>query len=192
MSFFGGVFQAIDEQERLTRLAQELGTAKIKGDTKCLRCGYCCHQRTCIPTPGEAIAIAAFLNMTVMDMVNEFYAIDRGNSGPLYIKPVGMNTMDLAGEMIPDERTYNEGACVFLLDGNTCRIYDARPECARLTKCWDDHSNNGYDPRKAWADTWRDKPDLNDLWLLIHNLSEYVELERSDENAESSDNAGAP
>lgn len=151
MGWMSGIFAMGDEERRLTELEKTLGSARLKGEKKCLMCGFCCHKRTCIPTPDELEIIAKFLKMDIKDCINKYYAIDQQGPGDYYLKPVGENIKDLAGKFIPSERTFNEGQCIFLGKGNKCQIHEVKPKAAKNFCCWKpaDETN---DSTKDWKD----------------------------------------
>ncbi len=122
----------------LTQLEKELGSARIKGETYCLQCGFCCHRRTCIPTPQEIFVIADYLKMTPKDMINKYFMIDthRDSSGVYYLRPLGVNVTKYAGKIVPDLETYTEGKCIFLTEENNCAIHPVKPKAAKEVECW--------------------------------------------------------
>lgn len=148
-----GIFKQFEEQDRLNRLEKRLKSAKILNKTKCIRCGFCCHRKTCIPTPAELKKIAKFLKMTTKELISKYYAIDRKwTDNTYYLKPVGIKIKDLVGKYIPSERTYDEGKCIFLEKKGkkfSCKIYPVRPKTARITKCWTEKTTK-YNPIKSW------------------------------------------
>lgn len=130
----------VEEIERLKILEQQLGSARLKGKKECIRCGFCCNKRTCVPSPKELYKIAEFLRLSAKDCINKYFAIAE-TVGVYFVKPLGENIKDLGGKYIPDRRTYNEGACIFLEKNNgvySCKIYSVRPTSARIGNCWDD------------------------------------------------------
>jgi len=128
------------EASRLDELEQKLKSARVRGENKCVKCGFCCHKRTCIPTPDELKKIAEFLNLTPKELISKFFAIDcQSFSDDYYVKPVGINIKDLVGKFIPSDRTFNEGKCIFLGKDNNCKIYPVRPKSAKLQKCWEEN-----------------------------------------------------
>jgi len=132
-----GIFMVFDEINRLEELKKEFKTAEDLNVKHCVKCGYCCHWRTCIPTPEELKQIAEFLKLTVIDTIKKYFCIDQQNcSNVYYVKPAGTNQLDLLGKYIPTDRTWDEGKCIFLDDNNLCKIYPVRPETARNKKCW--------------------------------------------------------
>ena len=148
-----GFSKLIKESHRLEELEKELKSAHLRGEKKCIKCGFCCHKRTCIPTPNELKKIAEFLKLTPKELINKFYAIDiESYGGDYYVKPVGENTKDLAGKFIPTERTWNEGKCIFLDEKNHCKIYPVRPISAKLQKCWENETVKDESPTKFWKD----------------------------------------
>jgi Fe-S-cluster containining protein len=143
-----GFMKAFEEKERLKRLEIELGSARIKKLDYCIKCGFCCSKRTCIPTPDELVEIAKFLKVTPEILISTKFVVDRIVDIPYFVRPVASNIIDLAGKFIPSERTWNEGTCVFLKKSE-CEIYDARPESAKVQICWDIKPTT-YNPRKFW------------------------------------------
>jgi Fe-S-cluster containining protein len=145
-----GIFAEIEEQSRLENLEKKLQSARIKNVDYCIQCGFCCHRRTCVPTPDELIKVAEYMKLDVKDLINKYYAIDRHTGSNTYIaKPVGENIKDLAGQFIPSERTFNEGKCIFLDENNNCKIYSVRPESAKKAGCWI-KNKIVYNPIKFW------------------------------------------
>lgn len=146
-----GLLQKYKEDSRLEELEKKMKSAKIQGKRKCIRCGYCCCKRTCIPTPDELREIAKFLKMNVKEMIKKFFAID-GTSEGYFVKPLGENILDLGGEYIPINRTYNEGECVFL-EGKkikSCKIYPVRPDSARTQFCWKEGVKDNDNLMSKW------------------------------------------
>ena len=95
-----GYFQQMIEMERLQKLADKMQPAFKQGKTECIQCGWCCHKRTCIYTPEEIKELATYLNLDPITLINTKFAIDR-NNGVYYPKPLGLNSLDLAGKFIP-------------------------------------------------------------------------------------------
>jgi len=127
--------------DKLESLRKRLKPASLRGVDHCVKCGFCCHCRSCIPTLSELKKVAKFLKLTPNELIHKYYAIDKQPFGNIYfLKPVGVNIKDLAGKFIPARRTYNEGKCIFLGKGNLCKIYPVRPKMARITKCWKENS----------------------------------------------------
>ena len=55
-------------------------------------------------------------------------------------------------KLIPDELTYDEGRCVFLLEGNACRIHAVKPKTASEFKCWTPEEDHTKEVLKTWND----------------------------------------
>ena len=148
------------EGDRLEKLENELKSARILNKKKCVCCGFCCNKRTCIPTPNELKEIAKFLKLTSTKLINKYFAIDKqGYGSDYYVKPLGINIKDLAGQFIPDERTYNEGQCIFLeKDKNRfkCKIYLVRPNSAKLQECWNS-SEKSHSELSGWKENKLEK-----------------------------------
>lgn len=135
--FLSGMMQRMEEDRRLEELREKFKTAESEGKKHCLRCGFCCYARTCIPTPAELKKIAKFLKLTPTELIKKYYVVDRIDfDDSYYVKPAGENIKDLVGKFIPAERTFNEGKCVFLDKNNLCKIYSVRPQSAKDANCW--------------------------------------------------------
>jgi Fe-S-cluster containining protein len=148
-----GILRQFEESDRLTRLRAIFKTAKDLGKKECVKCGYCCNQRSCIPTPKELIKIAEFLKLSPQDCINTYFAVDKKNGDSnLYVKPIGVNQMDLKGKFIPSERTFNEGKCIFLDENNLCKIHSVKPQAARQLECWNTNKEF-FDSVKEWKKT---------------------------------------
>lgn len=147
-----GLFKQYETRIKLELLEKKLKSARILGKKKCVQCGFCCHQRTCIPTPAELKKIAKFFKLSVKELINKYYAIDRKwTDNTYYVKPVGTKIKDLAGKFIPSDRTFDEGRCIFLEKKGkkfSCKIYPVRPKQAKGMKCWKEEIL--YDPVKSW------------------------------------------
>lgn len=145
-----GILAHMDETERLEKLEIKLGSARLKKVKHCLKCGFCCNRRPCIPTPDELIEIANFLKLDVKTCINKYFAIDIDVKENIYfLKPVGINTKDLAGKFIPSDRTYNEGDCIFLDKNRECKIHKVRPKSAKECNCWEEKETK-YNPTIFW------------------------------------------
>ena len=150
MDFLSGIFQQQMEGERLTELKKKLKPASLRGKKSCVKCGFCCHMRTCVPTPNELKRIAKYLNLTPEKLIKKYYAIDRNSdSSDYFVKPLGINIKDLAGKFIPSDRTFNEGKCVFLDKDSLCKIYSVRPQHAKKAQCWKSGESE-YNVFKFW------------------------------------------
>lgn len=139
----------VAEARHLRMLRERLRPAGLRGEQRCVRCGYCCHARACRPTPEELRVIAEFFGLSGRDLILQHFVIDCiSEGGPHFVRPAGANTRDLVGRLLPADRTYNEGACIFLSEDSECTIYAIRPREARAFLCWDADSN--FDPVPFW------------------------------------------
>jgi len=156
MSFFSGFMRQTEEALNMQKLERKLQSARLVGADHCLKCGFCCHRRSCIPSPDEIPMIALFLKMSVDELLAKHYAVDRlGWRQPYHVKPVGENTKEFAGSFIPSHRTFDEGKCIFLRKSRNglfrCEIYPVRPASARAAECW-----NEQDKRPTVDDTMKE------------------------------------
>ena len=155
------------EAIRMNELKENFKTAYDLKVNYCLKCGFCCNKRTCIPIYKEFIEICNFLNLSIKKTIRKYFCIDKFNySDILFIKPAGINQLDLLGEFIPITRTFDEGKCIFLLENNLCKIYEVRPKSAKISKCWENNIDN-KDYIKIIKKSWS-----NDKLKEIYKMSE--------------------
>ena len=145
------------------------------GKKECIRCGYCCLQRPCIPTPTEFEVIAKFLGLTLSDTLKKFFVIDALESGGTkFVFPAKDTQLDITGQYVPWRRTYDEGYCIFYdKKEHKCKIWPVRPETARVQNCWDKRSDEEIDKTieqtlKAWENF-----DFSKLGIDIEDLEDY-------------------
>jgi len=153
MSFMEGFIKQEMEESRLDILEKKRKSAKIQGLTYCVKCGFCCMRRSCIPSPMEVGSIAKFLKLKPLECIRKYFAIDRKQFGrDYYVKPIGVNQKDLVGKFIPSDRTFNEGACIFLTKDKLCSIYEVRPDTAKECECWNEDKKDGSNISEKWKD----------------------------------------
>jgi Fe-S-cluster containining protein len=135
-----GLIMALQEQQRLRLLREEFITAEDLNKNHCVNCGFCCHKRSCIPTPDELVKIAEHLKLSPKECIEKYFCIDFNMEyGKVYyVKPTGINTKHKVGKLLSCRETYNEGKCIFLTDKNKCLIHDVKPQQAKDHKCWED------------------------------------------------------
>lgn len=85
----------------------------------CRRCGGCCRPRGYVRLrTGEADAIAAYLGMTVHEFTEQYTRLTDDRSGLSLIEAA-------------------DGACVFLLETQACRIQEMKPaQCREFPLRW--------------------------------------------------------
>jgi Fe-S-cluster containining protein len=136
MFFMEGLWKQEAESRRLQELRKQFTTAEDVGANECQKCGYCCHKRTCIPTPDELKKIAEFLGLSVIDAIKQYFCVDTQRYDYYWVKPLGANRLDRGGQLLDADETFDEGKCVFLTDDNLCRIHDVKPASAKAQRCW--------------------------------------------------------
>ena len=141
-----GMLMSFSNMEFLNKEKQEHGTAARLGRTECQQCGFCCLRRPCIPTPDELEVIAKYLGLSVRDTLKTKMVVDINEKNIYYPVWANESQQDMVGNLLPYNRTYDRGYCIFF-DRTThnCLIYEVRPEAARITQCW---ANNAlkFDP----------------------------------------------
>ena len=152
MSFFEGIMLRTRYIEWASQLEKVLQPASLQGKTECVRCGFCCARRPCIPTPDELKVIAEFLGMELKEAVKKYFVGDvLGGKSIEYVFPAKHSQEDVVGEFLPARRTYDEGYCILYdEEGRGCTIQSVKPRSARDAKCWED-----TDTLTPALETWR-------------------------------------
>lgn len=147
--------------------SRERPCAKELKKKKCVKCGYCCAIKPCIPTPDELKKIAKFLNLPVIEAVKTFFVCDSNESGGdnKYILPAKKSQTDILATFVDAARQCDTSYCIFF-DEKTrdCKIYPIRPLTAKQLKCWIE--NEDQDTRLESAIlSWQDE-DLTKWGIL--------------------------
>ncbi len=146
-----GILMHFDNQVFLSEERAKHGTADLVGKTDCLRCGFCCLRMPCIATPDELKTIAEYLGLSVSDTIKSKMVVDVGKGDTYYPKWARECQLDIVGTLLPYNRTYDRGYCIFFdRTTNNCQIYDVRPEAARISRCWT-NSNHKLEPEACWS-----------------------------------------
>lgn len=157
-----------EEDKRREDLKKNFKTAEDLSKKECIKCGLCCYMRSCIPTPTELKKIAEFLGLTVKKTIKKYFCVDRENLSTIYyVKPAGINQLDLLGTFIPADRSFNEGKCIFLDENNLCKIYTVRPLTSIEKRCWEEYE--GISMKRVREEWKKDK--------LENYYDEYEEFE---------------
>lgn len=163
------MFNQLIEEERLAEEKKEKGfnTAKDLGKKECIKCGWCCTRKVCVPTPNELRKIAEFLKLTPKECINKYFAIDmksfrskdmkRFRSKTYFVRPIGIKQKDLVGKFIPSDRTFDEGKCIFLDENKICKIHSVRPYDAKSAECWVKFEGDGDESKKTWKEDQLEK-----------------------------------
>ncbi|OPZ25813.1 MAG: Flagellin N-methylase [Lentisphaerae bacterium ADurb.BinA184] len=110
---------------------------------RCTRCGACCRWDGYVRVSDEEIArIAALLDLTPEAVRRDYTRL----------------THDRAGLSLTEKP---DGSCVFLADGNVCRIQDAKPrQCKLFPNFW---NFSGFRRWCRCLDTWEQAgPEANE------------------------------
>jgi len=165
---FMGMFARVEYDTWLDRLIQERKPAHTRGLTECVRCGFCCARKTCVPTPDELPAIAEFLGIDVSTLVKK-YMVGDYNHGHNFLRWANTAQGDVLGEFLDDARTFDKGDCLLFSAGQGCIINDVAPAEAQAHACWlDDRPDEEvYKSIEAWDDGDMEKfgvEDNSDYW----------------------------
>ena len=143
--------QMLEEGNRICALEAKLKPAYSRNVKHCVRCGFCCHKRSCVLTPDEVDKVAKHLMLPVKSLIQKLFIIDI-EEDIYFLRPVGKNIKDLRGKYVPSNRTYDEGPCVFLKDIGCgeydCELQAVKPRQARSFKCW--AMNRIFNPIPLW------------------------------------------
>lgn len=123
-----------------------------KNASKCLRCGFCCAARPCIPTPTELQDIAKFLKLSLKKMVKKYFVGDRlGGTSENIIFPAKRTQTDITGTFINANRTYDKGYCIFFDESKkVCLINSVKPAHGKSSYCWKDDEMTTESILKKW------------------------------------------
>lgn len=136
-----GTLLKIEKTLQLVDFCDLLQPASSKGLNHCVKCGFCCIRKTCVPSPNELIKIADFLQITVKELLHSYYTIDITTKatemeGIFYPRPINQSQLDLVGKFLFAERSFDVDKCIFQGKNNKCKIYPIRPNQAKITICW--------------------------------------------------------
>ena len=145
-----GVLMSSDNQQWLNAERVKHGTADVLEKTECQRCGWCCLRMPCIATPDELVYIARYLELSVRELIKTKMVIDL-SLGRVYPKWAKESQLDMAGKMLPYNRTYDRGYCI-MFDRKThdCLIQKVKPHTAVICRCWD-WTTDDNDPVSEWS-----------------------------------------
>jgi len=186
MSF--GFLRKLDHHFEVETLAKELQPAFKKGLEYCIKCGWCCVRRACVPSVEDMVKIALFLEITVKELISKYYIIDTltvDNVGKVYFpRHANQKQTDLVGQFLSDERSFDLDKCIFQDDDYKCKIYSAKTKQAMSMECW----NQGEDAVKE-IDKRSEKmfAEWKSSNLLIDNGFDGAKMEEEEENRWSSD-----
>lgn len=137
----------------LKNLEIALQPAYLRGESECVKCGYCCTRRTCVPFPEEMPRIAEFLDLTVEAMIKKYFVVDSKDNKTYFLRPIMKGQEEFAGSLIPASRTYDLAPCVFLDAENNCKIQPVKPRQATASgdKCMFVCEETSVDSEKKWT-----------------------------------------
>jgi len=136
-----------------------LGSAAALGKLGCQRCGACCWKRPGRLSREDLERVAAHLGVSCRDVVRQSCVVDEIN-GVLSVLFVRWHQMNLAGGVLPARERLSLASSCTWLEGNHCRIYEARPAECRRAMCW-------IPNHELRQELWR----VDDLLALGFNLN---------------------
>jgi Fe-S-cluster containining protein len=167
------ILQAFQDRERYARWLdaeqQKRNPAGEQGKTECVRCGFCCAVRTCVPLPSELDSIAEHLKVGVKEMIATYMVGDQID-GHYFLRWANTEQTDVLGKFLSARRTYDQGVCILYDEPEcVCRIYPVCPVDAKRQRCWEDDGSDRYDTIKQWQDGDLERlcPDMvteDDYW----------------------------
>ncbi|MFA7187680.1 MAG: YkgJ family cysteine cluster protein [Dehalococcoides mccartyi] len=133
---------------------------------KCQCCGYCCMCYPCMPRPDEIPPVAKYLAISLKELIDRYMVADTADCQTFFLRWAKEGQEDITGARIPPRRTYDKGYCIFFdKEKKCCRIHPARPDEAKIIKCWDDRQSRD---KKLWGmsawtqdDIYRFLPDFS-------------------------------
>jgi len=149
MNMLWGFMQQDRYVEAVRRERELRRPASMRGEDHCIRCGWCCFGRTCVPTPEEVEQIAAHLGMTVREMVEKYMVADSW-CGHYFLRWANTAQTDILGSYLTADRSFDLGDCILFDKEKGCLIYDVLPEDARRAGCLSNHSGDGRTATKSW------------------------------------------
>jgi len=146
------IFDTLDYEERVDKLAKRRGRAKELGLTECTGCGACCARMPCVPTPAEVYLIAEFLRMRVEDCVRKYFVVYWLPKRPPYLLQAKTSWLSCVGNLVERSLTFEDGYCIFYDEDNrTCKIDSVKPRVGREYKCWNTEQLSFIDQTyKSW------------------------------------------
>ena len=152
MSFIPSMLESFQLQDKYSRWLDSIrgNRAVDLGKKECLRCGFCCATRPCIPTPTELLKIAEFLKIPLVGCVKKYFVVDRiGGTSAYIIFPANSAQTDITGTFVSWRRTYDTGYCIFFDEEvKECKIHSVRPKLAKISFCWINNDDE-YDTVRA-------------------------------------------
>ncbi|XUX01484.1 MAG: YkgJ family cysteine cluster protein [Dehalogenimonas sp.] len=149
----------------LAQAARVYPSAQRLGVKTCLKCGLCC-LRFCTPRPEELAPIAAYLKLSVDELISKYMVIDTADCKTFFLRWAKHGQENITGRRIHPLRTYDRGPCIFFdTQKHTCLIHSVRPVEARHVKCWvyNNGTDQGFWGIKSWTsdDIYKYVPDFD-------------------------------
>lgn len=138
-NFYEAQFLAESFRYQLSVLENDLNSARKQGKTECCRSGLCCWRRPGQLLPGDEIAMAQHLNITVEQLFEEYLVVDVIHGVTCLLpKRKGQE----GGRMLGWRDTYKiDTPCVFLdtENNNACKVHEVKPAACKGYQCWVDN-----------------------------------------------------
>jgi len=151
-----GIILSIDNVSFLLFERERHQSADKHGKRTCQQCGFCCLRKPCIPTPDEVKVIADYLRVSVSELITTKMVADvRGNHdrNEHYLIWAQETQADLLGKLLPYNRTYDRGYCIFFdRITHNCLIHPVRPVTAKMSKCWAKNKRGiTFNEKETWS-----------------------------------------
>ena len=166
-------YQGWVDRQRLLRVP-----AADQEKTECVKCGFCCARRTCVPQPDELDAIAKFLECTVEELVDGYLVGDRYD-GASFMRFANKKQRDITGEFLPPHRSFDRDECILFQEGEGCLIYPVQPSEPVHFECWTNGGKGSVNGSAGWKE--------GDLERLGPNMKEHQPRNFWDEDEEDED-----
>ncbi len=115
--------------------------ADFQGRQGCVRCGFCCMRKACIPTPEELVTIAGYFQMQDKQFFNVYMVVDI-HQDIRHPRFANTKQYDVTGMLLEPLRTYDQGQCLmYSEEQRECTIYAVQPKHAKVYQCWTDRTN---------------------------------------------------
>jgi len=151
MSWMMGWIWESEYIDWVKREKKERRPASVRGIEECVKCGWCCCLRTCVPRSEELERIAGFLRMSVAEMIRKYMVGDK-MQGHTFLRFANTAQASITGKFLSARNTYDQGECLLFENGVGCKIHPVRPRDAAEMECWVKKDGEPYEAIKSWPE----------------------------------------